>query len=103
TRNVDLGAADTAAGIDVRPGEYVVLAVCDTGTGMSPDVLARAFDPFYTTKAPGQGTGLGLSQVYGFVKQSDGHIGIDSKPGTGTTVTIFLPRYVGSDPLEQAA
>jgi signal transduction histidine kinase len=103
TRNVDLGAADTEAGIDVRPGEYVALAVCDTGVGMSPDVLARAFDPFYTTKAPGQGTGLGLSQVYGFVKQSGGHIGIDSKPGTGTTVTIYLPRHVGSDEVEAAA
>jgi signal transduction histidine kinase len=103
TTNVDLGAADTAAGIDVRPGEYLALAVCDTGVGMSPDVLARAFDPFYTTKAPGQGTGLGLSQVYGFVKQSGGHIGIDSKPGTGTTVTIYLPRHAGSDEVEAAA
>jgi signal transduction histidine kinase/ActR/RegA family two-component response regulator len=103
TTNADLGAADTAAGIDVRPGEYLALAVCDTGVGMSPDVLARAFDPFYTTKAPGQGTGLGLSQVYGFVKQSGGHIGIDSKPGTGTTVTIYLPRHAGSDEVEAAA
>jgi signal transduction histidine kinase/ActR/RegA family two-component response regulator len=102
TTNVDLGAADTAAGVDVRPGEYMALAVCDTGAGMSPDVLARAFDPFYTTKAPGQGTGLGLSQVYGFVKQSGGHVGIDSKPGTGTTVTIYLPRYAGSDEVEAA-
>jgi signal transduction histidine kinase len=103
TTNVDLGAADAAAAIDVRPGEYVALAVCDTGTGMSPEVLARAFDPFFTTKAPGQGTGLGLSQVYGFVKQSGGHIGIDSKRGTGTTVTIYLPRHVGSDEVEAAA
>jgi signal transduction histidine kinase len=102
TTNATLGA-DAAAGIDVRPGEYMALAVSDTGCGMSPEVVARAFDPFYTTKAPGQGTGLGLSQVYGFVKQSGGHISIESMPGIGTTVTIFLPRYVGSDPVEQAA
>jgi len=103
TTNVDLRSADAAAGIDVRPGEYVALAVCDTGCGMSPEVLARAFDPFYTTKAPGQGTGLGLSQVYGFVKQSGGHISIESQPGSGTTVSIHLPRYSGSEHEEAAA
>lgn len=102
TTNVDLRNAEDAAGIDVRPGEYVALAVRDTGCGMSPEVLARAFDPFYTTKAPGQGTGLGLSLAYGFVKQSGGHIGIDSQPGTGTTVSIYLPRYSGSDHQEAA-
>ncbi|MDP9007616.1 MAG: ATP-binding protein [Pseudomonadota bacterium] len=103
TTNVDLSAADAAARIDVRPGEYMALAVCDTGFGMSPEVLARAFDPFYTTKAPGQGTGLGLSQVYGFVKQSGGHIHIDSTPGIGTTVTMYLPRHHGIDQEEAAA
>jgi len=88
--------------LDGHAGEYVAIVVCDTGCGMSPEVLARAFDPFYTTKAPGQGTGLGLSQVYGFVRQSGGHISIDSQPGTGTTVSIHLPRYVGSDQGETA-
>jgi signal transduction histidine kinase len=88
--------------LDEHPGDYVAIVVHDTGCGMSPEVLARAFDPFYTTKAPGQGTGLGLSQVYGFVNQSGGHISIDSQPGTGTTVSIHLPRYVGSDHGEAA-
>jgi signal transduction histidine kinase/ActR/RegA family two-component response regulator len=88
--NVDAAASRSVAGL--APAEYVAVCVSDTGTGMPPEILARVFEPFFTTKEVGQGTGLGLSQVYGFAKQSRGDVKIESVVGQGTTVTIYLPR-----------
>jgi CheY-like chemotaxis protein len=79
---------------DAPAGQYVCVEVVDTGTGMSPEVVERAFDPFFTTKPQGQGTGLGLSMVYGFSRQSNGHCDIRSVSGKGTTVRLYLPRYL---------
>jgi PAS domain S-box-containing protein len=80
---------------ELPPGQYVSLCVTDTGSGMSPDVIARAFDPFFTTKPLGEGTGLGLSMIYGFVRQSGGQVRIYSEVGQGTTMCLYLPRYTG--------
>jgi CheY-like chemotaxis protein len=93
--NVELGASQAAALGGLVPRDYVTVAVSDSGTGMAPDVISRAFDPFFTTKPLGQGTGLGLSMVYGFAKQSDGHVSISSEEGRGTKVTLYLPRHDG--------
>ncbi len=86
--------------IGEAPGEYLVIEVSDTGCGMSPDVAAQAFNPFFTTKAAGKGSGLGLSMVYGFVKQSCGFVRIRSEVDHGTTVAIYLPRVRGQDQVQ---
>jgi two-component system cell cycle sensor histidine kinase/response regulator CckA len=92
TSNVDLSRTDQREPFTVVGGPYVLLAVADTGCGMPPEVKARAFEPFFTTKEPGRGTGLGLSTVYGIVKQSGGYIWVDTEEGKGTSVRIYLPR-----------
>jgi CheY-like chemotaxis protein len=94
TVNVHLDSTYTSRQADVDPGDYVVIAVSDTGSGMPADVAAKAIDPFFTTKPVGEGTGLGLSTVYGFVKQTRGHLRIYSEVGHGTTVKLYLPRAV---------
>jgi len=98
TRNVELnpgqhqaGHGQAGAGDEPAPGRYVMIEVVDTGTGMSADVVARAFEPFFTTKEVGQGSGLGLSMVYGFMKQSGGHVSINSMPGLGTAIRMYVP------------
>jgi PAS domain S-box-containing protein len=93
TANIHLDEMYAAGQVEVLPGQYVMLAVTDNGTGMPADVKAKAFDPFFTTKDVGHGTGLGLSQVYGFVKQSRGHVKIYSEVGEGTTIKLYLPRF----------
>ena len=98
TQNAHLDQRYVAAHLGVGAGQYVLIAVSDTGSGMTPEVIAKAFDPFFTTKAVGKGTGLGLSQAYGFVKQSGGHVKIYSEPGEGTTIKVYLPRLLGDHP-----
>ncbi len=93
TGEVHLSAADLAGEDGTAPGAFVTVAVTDTGAGMVPEVMAHAFEPFFTTKPIGQGTGLGLSQLYGFVRQSGGVVRLESAPGRGTTVHVFLPRH----------
>ena len=98
-RNAVLDAAFCDGIENLAPGDYVVISVSDRGVGMDPTILDRAFDPFFTTKAPGLGSGLGLSQVYGFVRQSSGHVAIESKVGSGTTVKLYLPRSKATTPV----
>ena len=96
TANSYLDGTDITTLEPVKAGDYVMLGVCDNGTGMAPKILEKAFDPFFTTKPIGQGTGLGLSMIYGFAQQSGGHVTIQSEPGQGTCVRLYLPRLHGT-------
>jgi len=99
--NARLDDAYATAHPEVTPGQYVVVAVTDTGIGMSQEILAQVFEPFFSTKPEGKGSGLGLSMVYGFVKQSGGHVTIYSELGHGTTVKMYLPRSLESEVIEE--
>ncbi|GFE78068.1 hypothetical protein GCM10011487_00680 [Steroidobacter agaridevorans] len=101
TSNEHLEDAHEAKLRDVMPGDYIAISVCDNGVGMSPEVMSRAFDPFFTTKPIGQGTGLGLSMIYGFTRQSGGYAKIQSEVARGTTVKLYLPRYHGEHEFSQ--
>jgi PAS domain S-box-containing protein len=103
TTNEVITAKERFGQEEIDAGEYTVVSVSDTGVGMSPDTLARVFEPFFTTKPIGQGIGLGLSMIYGFVKQSRGHIRVDSTEGKGTTFRLYLPKYQGSVEMKSAA
>ncbi|AXJ05315.1 hybrid sensor histidine kinase/response regulator [Pseudomonas fluorescens] len=98
TANVYLDGNDITTLEPVKAGDYLMLAVSDNGTGMTPSVRSKAFDPFFTTKPIGQGTGLGLSMIYGFAQQSGGHVSLDSLPGQGTCVRLYLPRLYALEP-----
>ena len=102
TSNVTIDRSDANSLADAEPGEYVCVCVSDTGTGMSKDVIEKAFDPFFTTKPLGEGTGLGLSMVYGFARQSEGFVRIHSEVGEGTTVKIYLPKHRGDASVMEA-
>jgi nitrogen-specific signal transduction histidine kinase/CheY-like chemotaxis protein len=100
TANVSLDQR-AARRLELPAGDYVAIAVADTGTGMSPEVVAKAFEPFFTTKPLGEGTGLGLSMAYGFARQSGGQVEVSSCPAHGTTVTLYLPRHAGSADVDE--
>lgn len=102
TSNAIVEAGPSGSG-DLRAGDYITVCVADTGTGMDPDTVMRAFEPFFTTKPTGQGTGLGLSMIYGFARQSEGHVQIESEVGRGTSVILYLPRHTGSDAGEEGS
>ena len=101
TQNAHFDERYAAANLGVSAGQYVLIAVTDTGTGMPPEVVEKAFDPFFTTKPVGKGTGLGLSQVYGFIKQSGGHVKIYTEQGHGTTIKLYLPRLRGGATVDE--